>query len=231
MNINESNAIISYIHLRILIGVLAIALPFVCILGALLIAKESIQPSISIYYFTNVRDCFVGILVGISMFLVSYKGYGKVDNVVTTITGIIGFGIVIFPCYNPDYINAKVGFFQIPIEISGYIHLMCAFLYFALLAYNSMFLFTKTYEHKKMTKNKKRRNVVYRICGSLIYISLITLLLVFIFGDGSLITEKQIMLKIESVMLVSFGISWLVKSKTILHKRGKRNRKSNLTIA
>jgi hypothetical protein len=231
MNINESNAIISYINLRILIGILAIALPFVCIFGGMLIAKESIQTSISIYYYTNVRDCFVGILVGISMFLVSYKGYGKVDNVVTTITGIIGLGLVIFPCYSPDYINTKVGFFHIPIEISGYIHLICAFAYFALMAYNSMFIFTKTYDNKKMTKNKKRRNIVYRICGFLIFLSLITLLLVFIFGGASTIAEKQIMLKIEAVMLISFGISWLVKSKAILHKREKRNRKSNPTIA
>ncbi len=231
MNINESNAIISYINLRILIGILAIALPFVCILGGMLITKESIQTSISIYYYTNVRDCFVGILVGISMFLVSYKGYGKVDNVVTTITGVIGLGVVIFPCYSPDYINTKVGFFHIPIEISGYIHLICAFAYFALMAYNSMFIFTKTHDNKKMTKNKKKRNVVYRICGFLIYLSLIALLLVFIFGHASIIAEKQIMLKIEAVMLVSFGISWLVKSKAILHKREKRNRKSNLTIA
>ncbi|MEJ2664743.1 MAG: DUF998 domain-containing protein, partial [Spirochaetia bacterium] len=75
--------IISYIALRRLIGILGMLLPFICILGGLLFAALYVEPSISDYYYTNMRDFFVGLLFGVSLFLITYKGYELIDDIVT----------------------------------------------------------------------------------------------------------------------------------------------------
>ena len=64
----------SYLFLRI--GMAAIGLAFPVLLLAIGgLNGEAIQPSISHYYHTSVRDIFVGSLCAIGAFLVLYKGY------------------------------------------------------------------------------------------------------------------------------------------------------------
>lgn len=66
-----NSLVISYLALRKAIGYLGIALPFVVVLGAWLLKGLGIQSSISDYYFTDMRDVFVGILFSIGVFLAS----------------------------------------------------------------------------------------------------------------------------------------------------------------
>ena len=128
LRLKNSNPVISFINLRRLIGILGMALPFVCIFGGFVFAQLEIQPSISFYYYTNVRDVFVGILVGVSMFLISYRGYEHIDALISNITGLTGLGIAIFPCFNTIF--EKVGFFQLEIKVSNIVHTVSAGLFF-----------------------------------------------------------------------------------------------------
>lgn len=205
--------IISYLSLRRLIGILGILLPFICVLGGLLFSDVPIGSSISYYYHTNMRDFFVGILVGISLFLMTYKGYHKIDNIVTSIIGFLGLGVSAFPSRYSIASTEPLGIFQITPTISNKIHLICAFTFFFLLAINSIFLFTLT-ERKNMpkTRNKKIRNYIYISCGIVILISLAILLIRSLVGAGA--EDSRILLFYETIMLVAFGISWLVKGRT-----------------
>jgi uncharacterized membrane protein YdjX (TVP38/TMEM64 family) len=94
------------------------------------------------------------ILGSASLLLISYKGYDWKDDVVLTGSGIAGLGICLFPCTPSDSLNSIVGLlggtFGIPAIASNLIHLICAIIFFALLAYNSFFLFTKS--EGEMTK-------------------------------------------------------------------------------
>ena len=69
---NERSMVFSYLALRKSIGFLAIALPFVVSLGALIFFQTGLQKSISSYYHTDMRDVFVGTLCVIGFFLLSY---------------------------------------------------------------------------------------------------------------------------------------------------------------
>ena len=144
------------------------------------------------------------IILGASAFLlVSYKGYGKIDDIITTITGIFGLMICAFPCW-PSYQVPQpdlVGMFSIPKQISNTLHLASAIIFFVLLAYNSFFLFTKSGE--TITKNKKIRNIIYRVCAVGMLASFALLLL----PDFRI----QIWL-VEMIALTFFGISWLTKA-------------------
>ena len=121
--------------------------------------------------------------------------------------GVFGLGVVLFPCsvsWIPE--GTPVGFFQIPIEISQYLHNGCASLFFLLIAFNSYFLFTKS--DGVMTSRKVIRNRIYRLCGGGM------LLFEILFAILSLCDAPgySVMI-IEIILLHLFGFSWLTKGE------------------
>jgi len=209
------NPIISYKNLRRLIGILGMLLPLIVWAGGALFEGLGLQRSISFYYHTNARDVFVGLLVGVSLFLITYNGYEAIDDIVTTATGTAGFGIALFPCLSSRGAVAPVGFFQLRPMVSNALHISCAGLFFVLLAVNSLFLFTRTADRGAMTRNKKRRNAVYVACGAAILAAIAALVLVQIIVPAETIDRSPVVFWLETAMLAAFGISWLVKGETI----------------
>jgi uncharacterized protein YhhL (DUF1145 family) len=135
---------INTVRLRLIIGWLGMLLPWIVV-----ILNLGFPPSISATYF--VARCitpFMIILGSASLLLISYKGYDWKDDAVLTGSGIAGLCICLFPCTPSDSLNSIVGLlggtFGIPAAASNLIHLICAIIFFALLAYNSFFLFTKS---------------------------------------------------------------------------------------
>jgi hypothetical protein len=212
--------IISYIALRRLIGILGMLLPFICILGGLLFAALYVEPSISDYYYTNMRDFFVGLLFGVSLFLITYKGYELIDDIVTNTSALAGFGIAIFPCLQSSSSTAPVGIFQLSPQLSNIIHLSCAAVFFTLLAINSIFLFTLSKnKNAAPTKNKKKRNIVYITCGIVILASIAILVVLLILFPHDEIDKYRLVLIFETIMLLAFGVSWLVKGETLFRDK------------
>jgi len=103
-------------NLRRILGVLGIALPLLCMLAAELFpttividGREVPLPppgSVSGYYYTSGVSAFVGILVGMGLFLFTYKGYNddyaRWDSRVSTLVGIAALGVAVFPTDPPD---------------------------------------------------------------------------------------------------------------------------------
>lgn len=151
------------------------------------------------YYYAPTITPFMIILGSSSILLMCYKGYQLIDDVINTLTGIFGLCICLFPCFNGGVGN--VGTFQVPVGISGWIHNISAALFFILLAYNVLFLFTKS--SGEMTKNKCIRNIIYRVCGIGMLVALVCL---FIFS-GHAVTWW-----VEAIALMFFGIAFLTKA-------------------
>lgn len=205
--------IISYLTMRRLIGILGIALPVIIVSGGFIQNGFVIQGSISGYYYTNMRDFFVGLLCIVSLFLISYQGYEKIDNLIGNLSGIFALGMIIFPTAMYSGKVVKVGMFLIGDNISEYIHLTFGTLFFLALAYNSIFLFTKR-QPGILSEAKKRRNFTYRICGIVMIISILCLIIYMLFLRNTFISKVYPVLILESVALTAFGISWLVKGNT-----------------
>ncbi len=220
---NKNKSIImSYINLRRLIGVLGILLPFICVLGGLVFADLPGQRSISFYYHTNMRDFFVGLMIAVSMFLITYKGYQTKDIIVTTLSGIFGIGIALFPLEFLKGLAVPIGLFQVNAPVSSAIHVACAGIFFTLLAVNSMFLFTLSKEGAEpKTENKKIRNVIYLACGAVILVCLVAFAALYLLMGDDKLNQGNLVLVLESVMLFAFGVSWLVKGET-LFRDGKK---------
>ena len=186
---------INTIRLRALIGWLGMLLPWFV---AMLVGY--IPESISATWYTNACTVFMIVLGSASILLISYKGYEKIDDILLTCSGIAGLGICLFPC-SISSVNGNIGTFLIDSQISNTIHFVCAIVFFGLLAYNSFFLFTKG--TGEMTKKKKIRNVIYRVCGIGMVGSFLIMLLPYFRIQWWLM---------ETIALFFFAISFLTKA-------------------
>lgn len=199
-------------YLRKTIGKLGALLPIIVLVLSLIYGYGFPDSISSTYYIPSCITPFMIILGAASIILFCYKGYDKQDDIICTFAGIFALGICLFPCATKDLIARwpelatlnKVGTFQITPSISGIAHNICAVGFFGLLSYNSLFLFTKSCGD--MTANKKKRNIIFRVCGISMIISLVAIVPISIFEIWGGVWL------IETVALIFFGISWLTKA-------------------
>ena len=185
-------------------------LPWVALLGTFLVSKnielsDDFWSNLSISATYYLAPALTGILTTAAIVLMCYDSYEPIDDIITTLSGVCGLLIVLFPCHcciSPD----KVGLFQLPANISHIIHSVSAVCFFLLLAFNSLFLFTKSkVEEINQTKQKKTRNIIYRVCGYGMLAALILMPLPIHFFAKTFI--------VETIALTFFGVSWLVKGQ------------------
>lgn len=207
---NERSSVISYLALRKAIGLLGIALPFVLSLGALILFREGLQSSISDYYHTGMGDVFVGTLCVIGVFLFSYRGYERSDDIAGDLACLFAVGAALFAIAPEEASDTA--------RVIGYVHMACAAGFFLTLIYFSLFLFTKTDPTKSPTRRKLQRNMVYKACGytMAVCILLIALYELLVDKQESSLEAYRPVFWLEAVTVVAFGISWLTKGEAIL---------------
>ena len=209
---NPYPLIISFLNLRRTVGVLSISMPAVLIIGAYFVGGcSSIQDSISHYYYTIMRDLYVGTICAVSLFLISYRGYDKNDSIFTSLAGIFLLGVAFLPTtQNPDA-SCTVLHLE-PNKLRVYIHYASAVLFFGTLAYISVFLFTKGTQQKGT--RKRLRNKIYRGCGVTLILVIIIIVMVRTvpFLENNLGHLKPVFWA-EWIGLFAFGMAWLIKGE------------------
>lgn len=224
-----------YLH-RQLIGYIGLVLPVLLVFTVLL--RDGVKgwerlTSISAYYYTGAVALFVGMLVSLALFLFTYRGfknpYGWADRGAGITAGVAALGVALFPVKAPSGVLALEWW----TPAIGVVHYVSAVVLFAMFAVYALWLFrmppvasekneneqNKTNENqtgrKQLSPGKKGRNVVYLVCGIFILGSIVV---AFVMGRSEN-PESSIFIP-ESVALVAFSISWLVKGythKTIGH--------------
>ena len=81
----------------------------------------------------------------------------------------------------------------------------------------SVALFTKTDPNGVPTPRKKRRNVIYYVCGVVILLCIAGMLLIGVFRSqiAPAIEDYAPVFWLESIAVLAFGFSWLVKGETL----------------
>lgn len=199
-------------RLRCTIGWLGILLPWLVLFLSMVYGYGFPDSISATYYIPTCITPFMIILGSAGLLLLSYKGYEKKDDILCSVAGIFAIGICIFSCNTNDLINkfpemaalTSVGTFQISPTVSGVLHNICAAGFFALLAYNSLFLFTKGDD--SLNINKQKRNIIFRVCGIGMVVSFLAVVPINIFNwwGGVWI--------VETFALAFFGVSWLTKA-------------------
>ena len=214
--------IISYYTMRRAIGVLGITLPLILVAGSSLFGGcKEVQYSISTYYHSNMRNIFVGYNCAVALFLFAYRGHDWRDNLAGYLGCIFVLGVAFLPCsIDPSY-NACLIQPSEQNPMVGKLHNLSALLYFIILIVYALFLFPKTHmdmvsgEKKFMGRQKRKRNVVYYICGGLMSGALLLIITYVAFLENPYPALKRLdpVFWLEVVVLLSFGISWLTKGQ------------------
>lgn len=215
-NTTSNPDLISPKTLRKIIGILALSLPAVLIVGAALFQNcQWVQNSISAYYHTVMRNFFVGVLSAISVCFLAYKGYGKTDALVANLASVFALGVAFFPTsVNAPFTDCLPQI--IDNGIIGTFHFICAALLFCLLAFFCLFLFTK--HGPNPTQKKLTRNTVYRWCGYIILFCIVAIALYFWWLKAAFpaLEMYRPVFYLEALALISFSASWLTKAEVIL---------------
>jgi hypothetical protein len=207
----EKKFLHSYLTLRRWIGIIGIALPIFLVLATVLRGRDLLS-SISGYYYSDLRDVFVGCMCATGVFLIFYKGVGKVDNWWSTAAGMMAILLAVFPTRpadNPTQWEKYV----------GYAHIAFSAAFFLILAVFCIFRFTRSERSPVPDPQRKSlRNAIYKGCG---YTILLALALILIFGA---VFEEQSRawhpaLWFEALAIFAFGTAWLIKGQTLFPDR------------
>jgi len=210
--------IMSYLLMRVLIGVIAVLLPFALILANWIIG-HGVQSSVSGYYYTPMRNIFVGSLCAIGVFLISYDGYDLADRTITDVAGLCAVCIAWFPttpAHQPTARQVLIGDLHLTFACSAFVLLSVMAFRFAkrqptppgLTWWRRVeyaFGFTGPGDSQALAWER----VVYRVSGGMI---LACVILIYPLSTAA----ARSLLVLETIMLVAFGLSWFVKGRKIL---------------
>lgn len=195
----------SYLFLRRFIGAIGLLLPWAVIVGKLIVDGGGLEPSISDYYYTDMRGLFVGSMCSIGVFLLSYYGYTKYDNLASNVAGCAAIGLALFPTVAP--VN--------PNHFVGGLHLFFAGVFFLTLVVFCMYFFVQGGPVR--TPQKAWRNLVYRTCGVAIMLCLVLAAVSIPLLPKN--DPLNAVLWLEAIAIFAFGVSWFVKGETLLRDR------------
>ena len=199
----------SYLFLRRAIGIIGLALPFVLIIGKLLIDGGGLLGSVSGYYYTDMRDVFVGSMCAVGVFLLAYRGHDLIDDVVADIAGVAAIGVALFP-------TTPAGPRTHTQQLVGDAHVVFAAVFFLSLAYFCLVRFRRSADPRP-TGRKAARNGIYLGCGVIILVCLVSIVVVGLALHGG--QPWHAVLWLESAATVAFGVAWFVKGETLLRDR------------
>ena len=191
---------------RQLIGYIGLVLPVVLILMVLKrdgVARWRSLDSISAYYYTGAVVAFVGMLVGLALFLFTYRGYKNkyywADRAASITAATAALGVALFPTAAPAGVPALSWWSA----MTGVLHHLFAVILFAMFAVFALWLFRITPSGEQIAPGKRWRNRVYLLCGTVIVASIV-------WAGVAGLSGRPIFWP-ESVALVAFAVSWLVK--------------------
>lgn len=211
--------VLSYHRVRTALGLIGLALPIVLILGSFL-TDGRLQPSVSDFFHTLMRDIYVGALTAIGVFLISYRGYQRdpgewlSDDLIATMAGIGAFGIAFFPNESPTGEIATVTQLALGIGLAPLFHYASAALFFFCL---TLFCYVK---FPKTAKPFRRR--IYIWCGHGIWAVGIGIIVASWFklrgseAQSAFVSQYNLVFWGEAFGIWIFAIAWLTKGKAEL---------------
>ena len=192
------SVVFDYRALRLLMGLIALALPFV--VTALSTTDLS---SISASYYTEARDAFVGMLFVVSAFLWAYNGHAPAEGRASKIASLAAILVALFPTACD---SCKSG-------IVSVIHYLSAGTLFSILAYFCFRFFRKNTKGQLRMSKKWRRDKIYLACGTVMVACMLIAAVANLTLSQETLNAWQVTYWAEAVALGAFGVAWIVAGK------------------
>jgi hypothetical protein len=198
----DDQMLISYRELRRAIGLIGIALPIVLIIGGQNWGEPKILDSISSYYYSaSMRNVLVGSLCAIGVFLGSYRGDKRWDNLAGNLACAFAIGVAMFPCSEAGKDRTWY----------NYVHYGAAAGLFLVFAYFCLYSFTGMDPGTTKTPKKPLRNGIYVTCGIVILACMAGMAVIGFFPPEHQI--KNFVFVLEWACVWAFGWPFYIKGK------------------
>ena len=192
----------TYHGLRLGVGAIGVALPWVLWLGGLW-RGQSLMDSMSAYYHSPMRDAFVGALCAIAFLLYVYKGFSDRENYALNTAAVLAIGVAMFPTMCPAEVCPDVT----TRDAIGWIHLGCAVLFFMFIAYVSIRCAPATLSLIHDPKKRRWYKQAYRITGwAMVALPILAMAMAL----SARLTSYLFF--VEAAGVTAFAAFWFVKS-------------------
>lgn len=228
---SQNDLVMSFLAVRRAIGVLGYFLPVALLIYGLF-AVDGIPSSLSLSYYTPMREIFVGTLCAQAVFLWSYEGFrpDKGDLITDKATARVASVSVLLvamcptspadkgPELAPEQAGAPVSGDCTLLQcilgdgLASTVHLIAAGIFFAALAVYCLVLFVKG---KVDGPEKEASNRIYRICGWTIVVSIGLIGVLFLTGLADTLAGLRPIFWLETVATFAFATSWMVKGDAL----------------
>jgi ATP-binding cassette, subfamily B, bacterial len=214
----------SYLIMRVVVGALGVALPFLLVFvdGLWFDGDPFPRTSLSAYYYSGVRELFVGALSAIGVFLITYKvAERSLDNTLSLLAGASVVVVALFPTGRPRGV-AELTPLQDRLgeSVVETIHFVAAAVFISSLAVISYF-FGKREGMRPPQEDKRRSRRFWRLyhwaCAGAIVLALLWIAVTELSGWG----PRNSLLYGEGLAVVAFGASWLLKGLELDMLRGR----------
>ena len=209
MELHPTRVEIDHRTIKLLVGVIAIALP---ILVSWLAAPDRLTSISASYWVPHwPQSIFTGFLFAIATLLAAYNGRSTSEMVASKIAAVAAILIPLFPCDCDGHTQIIPG-----------VHYLAAAAMFLVLAFFCWRFLRRAWDKKQA--RAKARAALYALCGLAILVSIAALGLNADWHDQLSKGHPTFVYWFETTGLVAFGISWLTASHVlpVINEPGER---------
>jgi hypothetical protein len=212
----------SYLILRMGVGVVGIALPFILVFcdGLLFDGHPFPRVSISAYYYSGMRDLMIGAICSIGVFLLAYKiAERNLDNTLSVVAGAGALVAALSPPSLPAGVTPGPLQELIGTAVCAWTHFTAAVVLLMSLGGLSFFFGLRegTRDPQIGKLPPKFWRIYHWVCAGLIAAALLWMGSFELFSYGG---PSQTLLYGETLSLSAFGASWLLKGLELDTLRG-----------
>lgn len=204
----------SYLVLRLIVGAVGVALPILLVFidGVLYGEHPFFRDSLSAYYYSGVRDLFVGGLCATGVFLIAYKvADHNGDNRLSTVAGVAALVVALCPTERPSDKAEKIDLTPLQAHlhegVAQGIHFSAAGIFIVSLGVISFYFGMREGEAPQRGKRSPRfwRNF-HRACSGVIALAVLWMLVTAVLKQ-----PRTHLLIGETASVWAFGVSWFWK--------------------
>lgn len=227
---SSNDLVVSFLAVRRSIGILGLFLPVSLIVYGLF-SPDGILDSMSAYYYSPMREVFVGTLCALAVFLWTYEGYRPQpgewlsDRVVARVASLGAAGIALLPTAPMPIFDAEaapvVEDMPLTCTISqcvlgdlaaSMIHFLSAAAFFGAMAVFLLFMFTKGGAD---SAGKRAANRIYRACGLVIVVALALIGVLQFTGLRESLGTLRPVFWLEVAASVAIAVGWMTKGDSM----------------
>jgi hypothetical protein len=212
----------SFLALRTLIGALGVALPLMVVFGDRLLfhgqpyGRHWPRGSVSVYYYSGLREVFVGTIAAIGVLFIAYKVWERnLENLLSWTAGLAACAIALFPTTPPPQVNGDPPLVLSPLQNKfgvtpiADIHYAASVAFLVALAWIIWEFGRREGDRDKRVGMKRTPRFwrwFHRGCAMAMGLALLWVVV----GSAAHVTSRATLIG-EWVCAVAFGVSWFWK--------------------